>query len=414
MTAEQRHSFGLAALLLVGAGLFGLFLFSMQSILHPVVVLIALLLLLSPSRDLPVVRGMIGVSLFLFGLWLFHELYGVLTPVIVAALIAYILDPLVDLLHRRRVPRTLAVLGVLGGALTVLVVALVLVAPALVGAVQGLDPRALIDGIGSWTTHTLVPWLTSLGIPEQDITTIVDTKITPSLDALSSTLFDSLFNVGASLLHLLSQAANLVIIPITAVYLLLDWDRIKEWVRCLFPLHQRAQASTVYHMIDDIVSAYLRGALVIASINAVVVSVLFTILGIPYGVVLGLLSGLFTLIPQFGIFITLGIAVIVSLFGPAPGLHAALVAAVLLGENVLESSVLYPRIVGNALGIHPVALIASLFVFTYFLGFFGMLVAVPLVSLLARFLEAWREARDRRDAEEQGIVSDSRPTTPLP
>jgi predicted PurR-regulated permease PerM len=221
-----------------------------------------------------------------------------------------------------------------------------------------------------------------------------NTKFLPSLQSASDSVVTWMFSLGLGLSGLLGQLANLFIIPITMLYILIDFNHIKHWVKNLFPAHRQALASKIYGRIDSILSAYLRGAITIAIVNTTVVSLLFTITGVPFAIVLGLLSGLFSLIPQFGILISIVVISVINLFGPSPGPHILVCIVILLGENTLEASVLYPKIVGSSLGLHPVALIASLFVFAYFLGFIGMLLAVPVTSLLARFLEDYLEYRD--------------------
>jgi predicted PurR-regulated permease PerM len=380
-------------IIILGLGLLGLLVSTITGVITPFVVTLVMFVVLLPFRHNTVVRAILTAAALLLGLWLVSELLSVLTPVIIAFLLAYMLDPLVDMLHKRKVPRALSAAFILAAFIGVLALAVVLVVPVFIDSFKGIDPAAIVSGVENWINTSLVPWLLSMGVQQADLDAFVKTRLVPYIEGMSNAIITGLFSIGTGLAGILGQLANLLIIPITMLYILIDFDRIKAWIKNLFPEGRRDQVSRLYGRVDAILSAYLRGAITIAVINMIVVSVLFSIAGIPFGLVLGVLSGLFCLIPQFGILITLAITTIVTLFSPGAGLHIVIAVVILLGENTLESSVLYPKIVGSHLGLHPVALIASLFVFSYFLGFLGMLLAVPLTSLLARFVEDYLEWR---------------------
>ncbi len=381
-------------IIILGLGLLGLFIFTVAGILSPFTVALAVVTVLVPFRNNTVVRAMLWLTGLLFTLWFLQATLGALMPVLVALVLAYMLDPLVDMLQRRRIPRAVSAITILLAFIGLLVTVIILIVPVLIDSFQAINPQAIISSATTWIDTTLVPWLIGMGVQQADLDAFVDTKLLPGLEAASNSVLTGLLSLGTGLAGILGQLANLFIIPITMLYILIDFDRIRRWVRQLFPPHRQATASRIYQRINAIMGAYLRGAITIGLINAVVVSILFSIFGIPFAVVLGLLSGLFCLIPQFGIFITIGISALFNLFSPTPGTNIIICIVILLAENTLESSVLYPRIVGSVLGLHPVALIASLFVFSSFLGFIGMLLAVPVTSLLARFLEDYLEARD--------------------
>ncbi len=394
MTTPSEHRYEIF-LLAVIAGFAAMFAFTVQAVWSPFLFLIALVLLSLPLRRHHAVHAVLAVAGLMVARWFVTALSAVLAPVLVAFLLAYILDPLIDRLARRKIPRLAAALGVLLLFLGAGAATLFLVVPAVIDSFRGVNPQKIGDDITRWIDATGIPLLRSYGLQEEDVRKFVDTNLLPHVQALIGSVVGSLSNFAASLLGLLGQLANAVIIPILTFYLLLDWDKIKAWVLRLFPPARREPARLLYRKIDAILAAYLRGAITVALVNMIVVSTLFTLIGVPFSIVLGIFSGLFTLIPQFGVFITMILATLVCLFGPSPGLHIVLALAVLLGENLLESSVLYPKIVGNALGLHPAALIVSLLIFAYFLGFLGMLIAVPATAILARILEEWLERRER-------------------
>lgn len=381
-------------LLVVLAVVVGVFAYTIQSVLSPILLFIVILFLAFPLRSRAVVKTLTTVVVLLFFVWFFDTLSSALAPAIIAALLAYILNPVVDLLMRRKLPRPAATSIIMLAFIAVVVTSMFLLVPAVVNSFKGFNPQQLADEINEWIYTVVIPWLVSFGIQESDIQNILSSKVLPHIESILRSVVGSVANIALGVTSLLGQLANAVIIPILMFYILLDYDKIKRWMKKLFPIARREQASLYFKKIDAVLAAYLRGAITIAIINAVIVTTFFSIFGIPFAVVLGILSGLLTLIPQFGVFITIAISAVVSLFGPSPGVHIVIVLIVLVGENLFESSILYPKIVGEALGLHPAALIISLLIFAYFLGFIGMLIAVPVTSLLARFLEEYIERRD--------------------
>lgn len=393
MEPTATHTYEIFLLILIAAFI-GVFVYTVHTVLSPILIIIAVLILAFPLRRHTAVKYATAVITLLFVIWFFHEVSSVLAPVCIAFLIAYILDPLVDLLTKKKLPRVAAVICVMLSFIVFVVAAIILAVPVIIQSFEGFNPQQIGHDINTWINTVVIPKLVSFGIQESDIQNFFRTKVLPHIESILSSVISGIANVALGLTTILGQVANAVIIPILMFYILLDWDRIKQWIKNLFPEKKRETARRYYKKIDSILSAYLRGAITITLINMMVVTTLFSIVGIPFGVVLGILSGLFTLIPQFGVLITVAISLLVSLFGPSPGIHALFVMIILIGENLLESSVLYPKIVGDALGLHPAALIISLLVFAYFFGFIGMLVAVPMTSLLARLLEEWLERRD--------------------
>ncbi|NOY06906.1 MAG: AI-2E family transporter [Chlorobi bacterium] len=394
MSISVKESYQ-AFLLLIGAALIGIFLYGIREILSPIVVFLAVLLIFLPLRANPAVRAVTGVLFLLFGIWFFSTLSTVLLPVIIAAMLAYILDPLIDYITRRRIPRLAAVLVVELSFLGIIALGFLILVPNIIHSFQDFNPAKISQDIRNWVDAGLIPWLESAGIPKETIQDFVDQGLSPKLGGIVGAILSGILNIGSGITVILGQVANLVIIPILLFYMMQDWDRIKKWVLRLFAPARREAARRYYKIVNGILSGYFRGALTIAVVNLVVVTTLLTVFGVPFSFVLGVISALLTLIPQFGVLITLVVTALVCLIGPNPVVHIILASITLLGENMLESSILYPKIVGDSLGLHPVALIASLVIFAYFFGFIGMLIAVPTTALLARLLEeqlAQREA----------------------
>jgi predicted PurR-regulated permease PerM len=153
--------------------------------------------------------------------------------------------------------------------------------------------------------------------------------------------------------------------------------------------------------VGHIVGSYLRGQFVISAISAFNVSLFLTLFGTPFPLLVGLIAGLLNMIPNVGIILTNVIGVIVALIFGTP-VDALVVVLVLFGQQILEATILSPNIMSHQVGLHPVLVILSLLVFGATMGFFGLLIAVPLTALLVTFYTTYREEMTLELMEETG------------
>jgi predicted PurR-regulated permease PerM len=178
---------------------------------------------------------------------------------------------------------------------------------------------------------------------------------------------------------------NLVLVPFLSFYMMKDFELIKYRIKMLFPRRYRPIASELYAIVDRILGSYLRGALTIAIINSIVISLLMSAWGVKYPLVIGLISGMLDMIPYFGVIISTSVGVLIAFFGDNPGFQVVMVLCSFLGMNLTETAILYPKIIGSKIGVHPVLLMFALLVFGYFMGFLGLLIAVPATAILIGF-----------------------------
>jgi predicted PurR-regulated permease PerM len=173
-----------------------------------------------------------------------------------------------------------------------------------------------------------------------------------------------------------------------------DFDDIKSLVKNLFPAKDRKRVSEYYGKIDSLLGSFIRGQLTVSIIHGIIVYIFLSILGVKYAVFLGSFGIILNIIPYFGLLVEITLAVIVSLFSGDPGFQVPLVVILYLIQNLLETSFITPKIVGDKIGLHPVILILSLFVFSYFFGFLGMLIALPTMSIIIMFFKEWMASRE--------------------
>jgi len=393
------------------AGGFGLFALMITTLVQPqpavhlvFLSLAAFIFFLYPFRRVVVPRRLLQLGVALFVLWLMLNLSGVLFPFIVAIIIAYLFSPLVDRLHRLGIPRwttTLVIVLVIPG---IYVLIGVLVLPGLLE-----QASTLIDTVKVMIQNPKEPILdhayfvrigADLGIDAKTVEEFMTKTAEPELRKILSGLALSTTKTAETLTKLLEGAFNLVLIPILSFSILKDFHRLRTWARRIL-LQDHPRRVELARRADTIVSSYLRGILLTSTNVGVMATITFVLFDIPYGVVIGILTGVFNLIPIFGMFLNLGIAMIIYLFAPGSFWeHTLVTAATISALHALNSYVIEPRVIGERVGLHPVLVIASLFIFGHFLSFVGMLIAVPAAAVIQMLLKEWYSAMQARKTAE--------------
>jgi predicted PurR-regulated permease PerM len=383
--------------------LFGV-LFTVTELYHnPFIVFGVIIFVLYPFRKSKLIKVILTLSSIIFALWFLHSISNILAPFIAAFIISYTLNPLVQYLSGKKMSRTVASALILIVFLIVAGVLILLLAPPIAyqfGELIKTLPAALND-LQSWINFILIPKLNSLGIPTADIQNKLSQDLPAKIEGLINGLLSSLSGVFSGISVVLTQIVNLILIPFLTFYIMKDFDELKLLVKNLFPPNSRKKASEYYNKIDSLLGSFIRGQLTASIIHGIAVYIFLSILGVKYAVFLGALGIVLNIIPYFGLLVEITLAVIVSLFSGDPGFQVPLVIIIYLGQNLLETSFLVPKIVGKKIGLHPALLILSLFVFSYFFGFIGMLIALPSMSVILMFFKEWMASREEKSTEEK-------------
>lgn len=381
-------------ILLVGA----LYLYSVRSVLGPVPVYLLLLLLLTPFAGTRTHRTAVAGITLVFAIWVLRTLGGLLTPFLLAASVAYILDPAVDVLERR-MPRTVAILLLALPAVAILAVLLLVGIPAIAHQAEsflGELPTAA-SRLSTWL-ETVRARLLATDLPFVDeqrvfgwIGSIDEARITGWLEEQRGVLlqrtWSAVLGVGRGVGTVLAVLGYLVLTPVLAVYLLRDWDRITAAAASLIPESRRARAVAFAREYDGLLARFLRGQVVAAAIVGVLTWLGLLIAGFPMSGLVGAIAGLFNLVPYLGLIVSVVPVVIIALLsGSVLGslLKAGIVFAIV---QFIDGSITGPRIVGESVGLHPVWVMLALTVGGFAFGFAGLLLAMPaavLIKLLLR------------------------------
>ena len=399
---EWRLIYGAAVLLVVG-----FFLFQVQAVLSPIVLFLLFLLLAAPYAGTRLHRlAVVGMSV-LAALWLLRTTGFLLAPFILALVIAYILDPAVDALERRRVPRSLAVLLLALPVVGALALALVFGIPALGRQVDALIEQApmLLERLVRWGEAVLdrlsrvdIPGLREDLLLEQ-LRAFEAERLVASLQERQTEIarraWAAVLGVGRGIGAALTIIGYLVLTPVLAFYLLKDYDRIVARLRPLVPLSRRDEWFALLSEYDELLSRFMRGQVVAAAIVGILTWLGLFVLGFPYAGLVGAVAGVFNLVPYLGLVVSIVPAVIIALL-TGNVLASLLKVAVVFGVvQFLDSSVTGPRIVGGSVGLHPVWVMLAIAVGGFFFGFVGLLIAMPAALLLKLLLRSALERYQR-------------------
>ena len=337
-----------------------------------------------------------GLAAVIFAV-IMWALGNVLMPFILGGAIAYIIDPLADRLERAGLSREGATAVITVGAVLIFLIMLLLIVPALI--------NQMIDLV-----QTLPQAMSNLrSFAQEHFPSLFDdnSQVREALAGLWKIVQDKsvtlLQTFVGSAMSLLNIVVLLVIVPVVAVYLLVDWDRMVARIDDLLP---RDHAPVVRHLareIDRVLSSFIRGMGMVCVILGSYYAVALMLVGLNFGLAVGFVAGLVTFIPYLGAIIGGVLAIGLALFqfwGAVEGadgemirqgtdwLRIALVAGIFVIGQMVEGNFLTPKLVGNSVGLHPVWLLLALSVFGALFGFVGMLIAVPVaavIGVVARF-----------------------------
>ncbi|KAB2308636.1 phosphoribosylaminoimidazolesuccinocarboxamide synthase [Betaproteobacteria bacterium SCN2] len=343
--------------------------------------------MLNRSDNLP----WLALATLLLAGGLVYLLAPVLTPFLAGVLLAYIFDPLVDRLQKRGLNRTLATFVVLIAAGLLAVGAVLMVIPMFLNQAQLLIDR-LPDYLG-WIQLEVLPTLTGLfGVTADIDMDTVRNWVAEHAQSAGSAAQQFLPRLGSGASALLAAAINLLLVPVVTFYLLRDWDGLVRKVDELIPRPWHEQIARIARDVDRVLSEFLRGQLSVMLAMSVFYSVGLSLAGLEFALPIGIITGVLGFIPFVGatLGLVLGVLEATLQFQSVTGVLPVL-GVFILGQ-ALEGMVVTPYLVGDRIGLHPVAVIFALAAFGQVFGFFGVLLALPMAAALLVAIRHLREA----------------------
>jgi predicted PurR-regulated permease PerM len=332
-------------------------------------------------------RNWFILALIMSAGWLFYLLAPVITPFVLSAGLAFLGDPLVDRLERLkffkwRISRTFAVILVFLLISVGLFLMLLIFLPLLREQVERLFEKA--PEMFDWTVGTALPWLQAkFGLSGFDLDAESLTSALKSYWKEASTaLVGVLGSVSRGGQAVLNWLMNLVLVPVVTFYMLRDWDKMVEGIRTLIPRNAEPVVSDLCRKIETVLGAFIRGQMMVMIALGLIYSVGLWAIGLDLALIIGMGAGLLSIVPYLGTFVGIVAALIAAVFQFQDVLHPTLVLMVFGVGQSLESMVLTPKLVGDRVGLHPVAVIFAVLAGGKLFGFLGILLALPVASAL--------------------------------
>ncbi|WP_339070068.1 AI-2E family transporter [Pseudomonas idahonensis] len=314
---------------------------------------------------------------------LVYLLHPILSPFLVALLLAYLFDPLVDRLEKWGLSRTWGVVAVFALFTLIVMTLLLVLVPML--AKQLLRLYELAPQMLDWMQHSAMPWVQSrLGLADgfwkfDKVKAAISEHMGQTTDIVGVVLSQA----TASGLALIGWLANLVLIPVVSFYLLRDWDLMMAKIRSLLPRNREERVMSLAGECHEVLGAFVRGQLLVMLALGVIYAAGLMLVGLELGLLIGLIAGLAAIVPYMGFVIGIGAALIAGLFQFGGDLYPMLgIVTVFMVGQALEGMVLTPLLVGDRIGLHPVAVIFAILAGGELFGFTGVLLALPVAAVI--------------------------------
>ena len=335
------------------------------------------------------------------GGWLIYLLAPVITPFAISAVLAYLGDPLTDRLQkvsvgRWKFGRTLAVIIVFTLMLTLLTVVLLIIIPLLVEQVRTLIhlfPRWI-----EWFSGTVLPWLAGkFGFELKGFDSAQFAQVLKDYwREISTAAFKVVDYVSRGGMAVAALLTNLILIPVVTFYLLRDWDSLVRAGHDLLPRTMEAEISRTVIEVDEVLGAFFRGQLMVMLALGIIYSVGLSFIGLELAVLIGMGAGLLSIVPYLGSIVGVLVAVVAAIFQFQDVFHPVMVLLVFgLGQSA-EGMYLTPKLVGDSIGLHPVAVIFAVLAGGQLFGFLGILLALPVTAalnvLVRNMLQKYRQS----------------------
>jgi predicted PurR-regulated permease PerM len=314
------------------------------------------------------------------GGYLFHLLAPILAPFFVAVILAYLADPFADKLEAKGLSRTVSVAIVFGILSLVILVLLLVLMPLLVkqlGALISHMPEYLV-----LLQTVLTSWLVKMGLPA-DILALDNLRdtMTAYWSEVGQVVGGVMGYVSRSGMAALQVLANIILIPVLTFYLLCDWDILVSRFRALLPRKHAARVIGLSLECDSMLSAFMRGQILVMVALAIMYSVGLSLIGLELGLLLGVIAGIVSFVPYLGLIVGICLAGVAAFFQFGSWIPVAQVVAVFTFAQMIEGMVLTPRLVGDRIGLHPVVVIFAVLAGGQLFGFAGLLLALPVAAV---------------------------------
>ncbi|MFI9457221.1 chloramphenicol efflux transporter CxpE [Acinetobacter sp. NPDC052428] len=343
------------------------------------------------DRTLRRILILAGIALIL---WVLYLLKPVVVPFVAAFLIAYLFSPLVDVLHRIGLARWLSISIVFIGIGVVVTLVMWYLVPLVWQ--QLMYARDSIPAGIHWINYTFLPWLSDsfnlvpMEIDTDQISSVVMDYVQTNYSADS--IQAMILKLAQSGLNFIQIGGTIVLIPIIAFYFLLDWDRMLDSLRRLIPRPYEKTTLNIVSECHSVLGAFVKGQFLVMVLLGVVYAVGLQLIGLEIGLIIGMIAGLCSIIPYLGFAVGIIAAVIATFFQfGIDWWQLVLVGIVFMVGQAVEGYILQPFLLGDKIGLSPVAVVFAVLAGAQLAGFLGMLIALPVAAVIVVLLRHIRE-----------------------
>lgn len=338
------------------------------------------------DRTLKRIFILAGIALIL---WVLYLLKPVVLPFIGAFLVAYLFSPLVDKLHKIGLPRWLSISAVFIGIGVVITLAFWYLVP-LVWEQLMYAKNSIPSGI-HWANYKFLPWLSDsfnlvpmeLDVDQISAAIMEYVQTNYSADSIQAMIA----KLAQSGLNFIQIGGTVVLIPIIAFYFLLDWDRMLDSFRRLIPRRYEEQTLVIVKECHSVLGAFVKGQFLVMVLLGVVYAMGLQLIGLEVGLIIGMVAGLCSIIPYLGFAVGIIAAVIASLFQfGIDWMQLLLVGVVFMIGQAVEGYILQPFLLGDKIGLSPVAVVFAVLAGAQLGGILGMLIALPVAAVIVVLL----------------------------
>ena len=389
---QTNHESRSLLVALIFATMFGVWFFSIKDVFSPFLLSLIMIGFLLPFREHKSIRVLIAMVFTLFMVWLFYYLQSIITPFIISFALAYLFDPVVDILEKRKISRTFSIMIITILILGVLTLIGLIIIPLFANEIQKLTTTfPSYEELKERLRSESLLFLSNIGVDVDRLIASIESETTQKINEFIQQFTERAQNISSTLSSIVNQLINLILIPFVTFYFLRDFDQLIAYVREKTPDRHKERAEKIYGRVDTILSLYIRGKILAAIIISLVTWAALEILGIQFALILGLVTGFLSIIPYVGPILTFVIGAVLGLVNPSPDISIIKILAVLSVIQLLDMLIISPKVVGEKIGLHPVLLIFSLFVFGKMLGVLGLLISIPVTAILKVFVMEWYE-----------------------
>lgn len=382
-------------LVLLIAGVCGLLflMFLLKHLLNPLGYASIFGMVLYPIRKQPVARAILYATFAASGFWLMYDSGHLLIPFIVAFIIAFLFNPIVEIMEKKRIPRILIAVCFTFLGFIIIGLLFFFTIPSITDQFLRLSKLFIeaMNNTDSWVEEIgIVTLAERFGFDSQQLQPQLSSQLHEIMTGIYKNVTSFSSKTVSGVTNIIGVLFFVILLPFLLFFMIRDYEKIGAFLRSLiFPSHGSDQYA---REVGRIIGAYLRGQFIVVIISGFNLSLLFTLAGVPYGLVLGIFAGLTNFIPTFGLWFSVTVCTIVTASVGEPWYEYLPWIYLIFGvEQVLETGYIVPRVVGKQVGLHPITVMISLLLFGYMFGFLGLLIAVPTVALLSIFYEQYKE-----------------------